>query len=64
MLRCAQAEARRQGCFRLQLTSEKRRPAAHRLYDRPGCAKSHEGFQIGLPPNKGLFFPVRSTVAR
>jgi GNAT superfamily N-acetyltransferase len=48
MMHWAIDEARRRGCFRLQLTSDKRRDAAHRFYERLGFAKSHEGFKLGL----------------
>jgi GNAT superfamily N-acetyltransferase len=40
--------ARALGCFRLQLTSDKRRDAAHRFYRRLGFAQSHEGFKLDL----------------
>ncbi len=41
-------EARRAGCFRMQLTSNAARAAAHRFYRRLGFASSHVGFKIGL----------------
>lgn len=44
----AAAEARRLGCRRLQLTSNKARTDAHRFYERLGFAKSHEGMKLDL----------------
>jgi len=37
--------ARRAGCYRVQLTSNKSRAAAHRFYERLGFTASHEGFK-------------------
>ena len=48
MMRFAVEEARRLGCFRLQLTSNKSRADAHRFYRRLGFAQSHEGFKLDL----------------
>jgi GNAT superfamily N-acetyltransferase len=41
-------EARRRGCAQVQLTSQKRRTAAHRFYERLGFVKSHDGFKLLL----------------
>lgn len=41
-------EARRVGCFRLQLTSNAARVDAHRFYQRLGFADSHVGFKLLL----------------
>jgi GNAT superfamily N-acetyltransferase len=41
-------EARRRGCALVQLTSDKRRPDAHRFYGRLGFVASHEGFKLRL----------------
>ena len=41
-------EARRRGCALVQLTSNKKRSAAHRFYVRLGFAQSHEGFKLVL----------------
>jgi GNAT superfamily N-acetyltransferase len=41
-------EARRRGCARVQLTSDKRRGEAHRFYGRLGFAATHEGFKLRL----------------
>lgn len=41
-------EARRRGCALVQLTSDKRRPEAHRFYARLGFTASHEGFKLTL----------------
>jgi|UPI000685D5B2 GNAT superfamily N-acetyltransferase len=41
-------EARRQGCALVQLTSDKRRPDAHRFYGRLGFRTSHEGLKLDL----------------
>ena len=48
MMRFAIDEARRRGCFRLQLTSNKTRTDAHRFYRRLGFGQSHEGFKLDL----------------
>lgn len=42
-------EARRRGCSLVQLTSDRRRPDAHRFYERLGFVNSHEGFKLQLP---------------
>lgn len=41
-------EARRRGCSLVQLTSDRRRPDAHRFYERLGFVASHEGFKLRL----------------
>ena len=41
-------EARRAGCFRMQLTSNATRAAAHRFYRRLGFTDSHVGFKLQL----------------
>jgi GNAT superfamily N-acetyltransferase len=48
MMRFAIDEARRRGCQRVQLTSNKKRDAAHRFYERLGFTRSHEGFKLYL----------------
>jgi GNAT superfamily N-acetyltransferase len=48
MMRFAIDEARRRGCHRVQLTSNKRRHDAHRFYERLGFVASHEGFRLAL----------------
>ena len=48
LMRWAIDEARRRGCARVQLTSNKARAAAHRFYERLGFARSHEGFKLVL----------------
>jgi GNAT superfamily N-acetyltransferase len=45
LLEAAVARARTAGCYRVQLTSNKAREAAHRFYDRHGFVASHEGFK-------------------
>ena len=42
-------EARHRGCALVQLTSDKRRQDAHRLYGRLGFTPSHDGFKLRLP---------------
>jgi ribosomal protein S18 acetylase RimI-like enzyme len=42
------AECRRRGCALVQLTTDKRRPAAHRFYERLGFVASHEGMKLEL----------------
>jgi GNAT superfamily N-acetyltransferase len=50
MMRFAVDVARRRGCHRVQLTSNKRRADAHRFYVRLGFVASHEGFKMSLAP--------------
>ena len=48
LLTWAVDEARRRGCALVQLTSDKQRAEAHRLYSRLGFVASHEGFKLIL----------------
>ncbi len=48
LMRLAVERARGRGCGLVQLTSNKRRGAAHRFYERLGFARSHEGFKLHL----------------
>ncbi|MGW0389672.1 N-acetyltransferase family protein [Streptomyces sp. NPDC003042] len=48
VMRLAVERARERGCGLVQLTSNKRRSAAHRFYERLGFARSHEGFKLPL----------------
>ncbi|HTU37402.1 MAG TPA: GNAT family N-acetyltransferase [Acidimicrobiales bacterium] len=48
LLRAAISRARDLGCYRVQLTSNLRRPDAHRLYERLGFTPSHTGFKMLL----------------
>ncbi|WP_030706989.1 GNAT family N-acetyltransferase [Streptomyces sp. NRRL F-2580] len=50
LMRLAVERARERGCGLVQLTSSKRRTAAHRFYERLGFARSHEGFKLRLKP--------------
>jgi len=45
LLEGAVDRARQAGCYRVQLTSNKTRLAAHRFYERHGFTASHEGFK-------------------
>jgi GNAT superfamily N-acetyltransferase len=42
--------ARQTGCYRIQLTSNRQRPDAHRFYEREGLTASHVGFKLLLGP--------------
>jgi GNAT superfamily N-acetyltransferase len=48
LMEYAVAEARRLGCYRIQLTSNNARPEAHRFYERLGFERSHQGFKLLL----------------
>lgn len=48
MMEHAHDRGRERGCVLAQLTSDKKRPDAHRFYTSLGYASSHEGFKLGL----------------
>jgi len=48
LLRYAIDEARQAGCYKLSLTSNKRRCDAHRFYERVGLKATHEGYRLDL----------------
>jgi GNAT superfamily N-acetyltransferase len=48
MLRWCADEARRRGAALLQLTTDTRRPGAHRFYERLGYVPSHVGMKLEL----------------
>ena len=41
-------QSRERGCGLVQLTSDKRRPAAHRFYEALGFEATHEGYKLEL----------------
>lgn len=49
LLRWAIEEAGRRGCGLVQLSSDKLRDDAHRLYENLGFVASHEGYKLMLP---------------
>ncbi len=49
LLAAAVDAARRAGCYRVQLTSNRQRTEAHRFYTRHGFEPSHVGFKRLLP---------------
>lgn len=49
MIQWAIDEAAAQGCAVVQLTTDKSRTRAHRLYERLGFRASHEGMKLSLP---------------
>ena len=48
MLRWCAEEARRRGAVLVQLTTDSRRPDAHRFYERLGFVASHVGMKLEL----------------
>jgi GNAT superfamily N-acetyltransferase len=48
LMRDAIERARRAGCKLVQLTTDQRRPDAHRFYERLGFVASHLGMKLGL----------------
>lgn len=48
LVRRAIEEARKAGCYRVSLTSNKRRTDAHRFYERMGFQRTHEAFRMDL----------------
>jgi GNAT superfamily N-acetyltransferase len=45
LIEWAIGQCRERGCGLVQLTSDKRRPAAHRFYEALGFAATHEGYK-------------------
>jgi GNAT superfamily N-acetyltransferase len=48
LMRAAIEQAQALGCYRVQLTSNEVRHAAHRFYQRLGFTPSHRGFKLAL----------------
>jgi GNAT superfamily N-acetyltransferase len=48
MLKWAVEECRRHGCGLVQLTSDKRRSAAHGFYEALGFEATHQGYKLAL----------------
>ena len=48
LVRYAIEEARKAGCYKLSLTSNKRRPNAHRFYERLGFQATHEDYRVEI----------------
>ena len=48
MFRWAINRAKKAGCHLVQLTTDKRRPDAHRFYEKLGFVPSHEGMKLKL----------------
>jgi GNAT superfamily N-acetyltransferase len=48
MVRWSIETARQRGCCLVQLTTDKRRPGAHRFYQRLGFDASHEGMKLRI----------------
>jgi GNAT superfamily N-acetyltransferase len=48
LMEYAHERGRARGCVLAQLTSDKRRPEAHRFYRSLGYEQSHEGFKLPL----------------
>jgi GNAT superfamily N-acetyltransferase len=52
LLRHAIEIARREGCGLVQLTTDRRRDAAHRFYERLGFIGSHLGMKLEIAPDQ------------
>jgi GNAT superfamily N-acetyltransferase len=48
MIEAARAIARTNGCYKMSLTSNIRRPRAHRFYEHLGWRRTHLGFSFDL----------------
>ena len=48
MFEWAIAQCRSRGCYLVQLTTDKKRPDAHRFYEKLGFIASHEGYKLIL----------------
>lgn len=48
LMDAAIGRARAAGCYRIQLTSNRARPDAHRFYESLGFVPSHVGFKLAL----------------
>ena len=48
LIRYAIDQARAAGCYKLTLTSHKRRTEAHRFYERLGFESTYEGYRVEL----------------
>jgi len=48
LMRAAAEAAREAGCYKLALTSNAARPAAHRFYSRLGWKRTHYGYSLEL----------------
>jgi GNAT superfamily N-acetyltransferase len=48
LIRHAVEEARLAGCYKVSLTSNKRRTEAHRFYERLGFQRTHTAFRLNL----------------
>jgi GNAT superfamily N-acetyltransferase len=48
LMGAAVQRARELGCYRVQLTSNRARPEAHRFYERLGFEPTHRGFKLML----------------
>jgi len=53
LLQVAEALARREGCYRVQLTSRNVRLDAHRFYTTNGFEQTSQGFKKRLDPDAG-----------
>jgi GNAT superfamily N-acetyltransferase len=51
LLRHAIGIARREGCGLVQLTTDRRREAAHRFYEKLGFVASHVGMKLEIAPD-------------
>ena len=64
MMLWAHERGRARGCVLAQLTSDKRRPDAHRFYRSLGYEQSHEGFKLAAVTTRAHASSLENAVNR